>query len=263
MGNILKKTLICALAVTAGLTTQAYAQSNGSDWSGFYAGAGYNLGGVSNISVAELSAVGPTNGTLGRNELSQFNAVAGYTWDFGTYTLSGELQLLGSSPSGLDGPARWRPDVCPLIAQMNCADASVLSTIDPTFRVRAVGGYEVQDRTVLLGAIGIASANVTYNGVSAIATDGGNRQETVGPFGQDGEAGTVQGLSLGLGVEHRVTDAFSIRAFVNHDIYESFAVSQIPRTASATGNTNTATATVTDSIDYTTTTLELGFLFGF
>ncbi|MBL4626928.1 MAG: outer membrane beta-barrel protein [Roseicyclus sp.] len=257
----MKTTFLSALAVFAGLTGQASAQSAGTDWSGFYAGGGFATG-VSNLSVAELSAVGPTNGELGESDLDQFFVFAGYTWDFGTFTLGGELQFFDSSPSGLAGVATFSSQICPF--GPSCADASVFSTIDPTFRLRAIGGYEVGDNTLVMGALGIARADVTYNGIVVTATSaGGGRSQSFRPSPPIAtESGSIDGISLGFGVEHRVADGFSIRAFVNHDIYNSFTVAN-PATATQTNGGNSATATVTDFIDYTTTTLEVGIVFRF
>ncbi|HID68441.1 MAG TPA: hypothetical protein EYP31_09360, partial [Roseibacterium sp.] len=202
-----KTTFLSALAVFAGLTGQASAQSAGTDWSGFYAGGGFATG-VSNLSVAELSAVGPTNGELGESDLDQFFVFAGYTWDFGTFTLGGELQLFDGSPSGFAGVAGFQPQICPIGTP--CADASVFSTIDPTFRLRAIGGYEVGDNTLVMGALGIARADVTYNGAVVTAASAGGRSQQSGPFPVIAtESDSIDGISLGFGVEHRVADGFS------------------------------------------------------
>lgn len=61
-------------------------------------------------------------------------------------------------------------------------------------------------------------------------------------------------------MEHQIADGLSVRMFVNHDIYESFSVTN-PATATSGFRGGSATASVTDYIDYTTTSVEFGMIF--
>lgn len=163
-GFKIKNQILSAIALAACISTQASAQSAGTDWSGFYAGAAFDSG-VSQQGVAELSGYAASQRPHGESDYDQFSALAGYTWDFGTLTFGAELQTFSENRSGsyID-PALGFVGLVDCRSGAACSYAQAISSIAPRFRVRAIGGYEVAVRTRVMGGLGVTSANVTYRG---------------------------------------------------------------------------------------------------
>ena len=206
--------LTAALATFTLLTTPATAETN---WSGFYAGASFSyVMAQEELPVLNATVNGaavPTGGATG----SLTSAFVGYFFDQGQFVWGGEVEGFFG-----DGVLFQDPGTCFIFmsSTARCAIAGMTGVLDPKFRIRAMLGYEIGPNTLLLGSVGLASADLTYSGFygrTSMFGWGGAFMDSPAP-----ETQTLYGVSLGADLEQRLSDSFSLRIGAVYDAYGSF-----------------------------------------
>jgi hypothetical protein len=202
--------LSAALVALTALTAPATAET---DWSGFYGGATFAYVMAQEelpVLTATLNgAAVPTGGATG----ALASAFAGYFFDQGQFVWGGEVE-------GIFGPGIPFQDTGTCAGVGPCVDAGMVGALDPKLRIRAMLGYEIGPNTLLLGSVGLASADLTYSGFyikACLAFGCGGVIHSPAP-----ETQTLYGISLGADLEHRLSDNFSLRIGAVYDAYGSF-----------------------------------------
>lgn len=178
-------------------------------WAGAYAGVGLAVG----ETMFDLDTLSATAGgrplDLGSGLSDSGFLLLGYRGDLGPFVLGAEAEVQHGRSFGPRGG-------CVLGAI--CADAGIIGDYGPIFRFRVMAGYEFAPDMLLNGGVGLGLASVSSSHVFATSStaQGGSAAITKArsPFVVDDMA---HGLTLLVGVEHRLTERASVRFDLVHD----------------------------------------------
>ncbi len=228
-----------------------------SSWAGPYVGAGLAVDGM-RLDLDTLSAsAGGRPVDLGPDHLIGAFAYAGYRQDVGALVLGAEAEIQQGHALG--------PNIGCVLRRV-CADAGLIGDYGPLYRLRLVAGYPVAPDTLLIGGAGLGLALVTASHAYAVAAtaQGGSGVITTArsPFVVEDMA---HGLSLMLGVEHRLTDRAAIRFDVVHDRLRVASSARVFIFTQTTTGSTTSTAQIVERGNFSliTTSARLSFVVRF
>jgi len=213
MNQIVMPLLLSAVAMPS-----VWAQGN--EWTGFYAGGhlGYGFGESKvDVSLGGSWGLGPqvANDYLEKawsKDLSPSGAVGGLQAGY-NYQLPGSQVVLG-----LEGAASWLDAsdskrrmtyLAPVLPVDVGFDSRLSIDVERTLALRAKAGFIV-DRTLYYGTVGWSWARAEM-GFEILSTNGYSRM--------GGGTKTLDGFTIGLGVEHRITQQLSLRADYSYSDY--------------------------------------------
>lgn len=196
---VIVKSLACAGAIAL-MSASAMAQDSASasfDWAGFYAGLhlGYGANSVGHLYTYTDPAFVP--GTV-QSVDTRFGGVvgglqAGHNWTSGSFVFGVEADLTFS------GAKQQLVDVDPTIGGW-----TVENTLNDTATLRARVGHDFGN-TIAYATGGLAGASLTTRQSLSIGGGGGPD-----PFQTD--SNIHLGYALGVGIEHAVSEAVSLKA---------------------------------------------------
>ncbi|GAA5069855.1 outer membrane beta-barrel protein [Roseibacterium beibuensis] len=185
------------------------------DWTGAYVGGSLGLAFGDYGNDADFPGDG--EGDLDGHAI---NLLAGYTMQSGSFVYGGEVHIGFADISGSEecvNPA------------FECA-----AEIDMLASLRGRVGYLLSDNTQVYGNLGLAAANVD------VYTDG--------PIGRNGTEETLGGFTIGVGLEHAISDNMTFFGSVQHYMFEE---------------DDYQTDVLYNNVDIDFTTVEIGMTFRF
>jgi opacity protein-like surface antigen len=196
--------LVIATAVFLGTTAVSDAQTS---WSGAYVGGGVGWTSFDDVLAEETALI---NGVAARR--NEPRAATGHV--FGGYRWSNGPMVWGSEAELQFGNGTFRATECSFDSL--CAASGIIGRVSTTGRLRFVAGYSLDDRTLLLGSVGITAARVTVNGLFASASTESGGGTGIIPFDAPVRR-MATGYSLGLGLERLVSERLSMQFGLLYD----------------------------------------------
>lgn len=244
-----------ALVLLPGL---AIADSDLSDWSGFYAGAGWSFGSSQEEIDSNYGTINGVSQDVGGAEVSFGNVLAGYLVDNGAFVYGGQVELFlgGSSNFGPSGTCGFGSI---------CVESGMVGSLDPTARISAIVGTEIQPGTLFFGSLGVVHAEATYRGIFGRSFVTGASATATALLGTP-QVEDLLGLSIGVGVEHRINQNWSLRVGGNYDFYREMDIVSAFGIGTGAGDGTDSASTgsfVTDSIGFDNFSLNVNIIFRF
>jgi opacity protein-like surface antigen len=224
-------------------------------WPEAYIGGGFGLTSYDDVLAEETALINGAPALRDEPRAMTGHVFGGFRWSNGPMVWGPEAELQV-------GTGNFRATVCEL--ETICAASGLLGEVSTTARLRFVAGYPLDERTLLLGSIGVTAARVTVDGIFAAAsveTGSGNASTTF----SDPVSGLATGYSLGLGLERLLDDRLSIQFGVlydnlNLDIGKS--ASSMVWTSNRTDESS-AGAALSDDLGFQNLSLRIGMVYRF
>jgi opacity protein-like surface antigen len=215
---MLKSALFVA-GIAATLAVSSGARASPASWTGFYAGGGLTFSDTT-IGFPSGQLTGTVDGVTARDapptHVTGGHALAGYMLQRGMWVaaLEGDVELAAAADigHGFSSSERCLPGPCGV--------TSGRGSLDTFGHVRALFGYAFTPSVVGYVAAGAAFANGSYNGFYLAGTYGADSSNyIVVASAVDEIQKSMIGLSLGVGIEGKVTEHLVVRAEIIHDEY--------------------------------------------
>ncbi|QBY01735.1 hypothetical protein E2K80_14195 [Rhodophyticola sp. CCM32] len=175
---------------------------------GYYGGIGIEHGSHSEGGLNMFSAsVDGLGNVLVPHDDNALSILFGYTASRGDWIVGIEAQYAATD-------VNFGETACTAALPYPCADAFLLAKRENTLRIRGIAGQPVGDNFLLFATFGASVSQLSLQGLGVIGTNGSGASTERQRFLANPIYSYALGVSLGVGVEHRITDAFSLRGEV-------------------------------------------------